>query len=164
MIARGQNLEKIIHFGHEQVFNGATTYTCLLFLKKSGNDRLRFINVDDLVEWRGNNAASGSLISTEKVIEGEWNLFVGPGAKLFERLNKMPLKLGDLADKIFQGLITGADPVFILDILDDGHFFSKATNQVHTLECELMHPLCKGSINIRRYHVNDLTKAILFSL
>lgn len=34
IISKNKNLKKIIHFGDQQVFDSATTYTCLLFLNK----------------------------------------------------------------------------------------------------------------------------------
>jgi len=40
LIAGGNNLDKIVHFGDQQVFAGATTYTCLLFLDKDGKQAL----------------------------------------------------------------------------------------------------------------------------
>ena len=52
LIAEGQNLHKIVHFGHQQVFEKATTYTNLLFLNKSANKKFRFFKVDDLNQWR----------------------------------------------------------------------------------------------------------------
>ncbi len=76
----------------------------------------------------------------------------------------MPVKLGDIAGRIFQGLVTGADPVFILSDHSKGKYLSEATQQLHRIESDLMHPLCKGSLNIRRYHVSELTKSILFPL
>jgi hypothetical protein len=72
------------------------------------------------------------------------------------------VKLGDIAGRIFQGLVTGADPVFILSDHSKGKYLSEATQQLHRIESDLMHPLCKGSLNIRRYHVSELTKSILF--
>ena len=162
LLADGRNLEKIVHFGHEQVFANATTYTCLLFLKGSGSDQLQFVKVDDLAEWCKNAESTRGEILAENITEREWVFVVGCDALIFERLHTMPTKLGDVADKIFQGLVTGADPVFILDKKDCNYYLSKATGKEHQLESSLMHPLCKGSVNIKRYHVNELTKSILF--
>ena len=73
----------------------------------------------------------------------------------------MPIRLGGVTKKIFQGLVTGADSVFILE--DNwSKYFSQATGQAHELESELLHPLCKGSVNLRRYGISELTKSILF--
>ena len=74
----------------------------------------------------------------------------------------MPTKLGDVTDRIFQGLVTGADSVFILSWEGKGKYLSDATKQRHHIESNIMHPLCKGSVNIRRYHISEVNKSILF--
>ena len=43
----------------------------------------------------------------------EWNFGIGKMASLIQRLNRMPVVLGEVAH-IFQGLVTGADKVFIV--------------------------------------------------
>ena len=35
-MAQGKHLSHVVHFGDQQVFAGATTYTCLMFLDKAG--------------------------------------------------------------------------------------------------------------------------------
>ncbi len=114
LIAKGKHLADILHFGDQQVFSGATTYTCLLFLDKAGADKCRFTKVNDLSEWRLNGEASEGLIPAKAVTQTEWNFTIGKGAGLFEKLSKMPLKLGHIAH-IFVGTQTSADDVFVLD-------------------------------------------------
>jgi len=115
LIAGGKHLDKIVHFGDQQVFAGATTYTCLLFLDKDGNKRFRYVKAHDLNAWRIIGESVEGEVDSEKVTGKEWNFVVGSGAALFERLSEMPVKLGDVAARIFQGLVTGADPVFIME-------------------------------------------------
>ena len=162
LVAQGKHLAQVVHFGDQQVFAGATTYTCLMFLDKAGRDECQLAKVDDLTAWRATGQATEGVIPAQNVTAAEWNFTVGRGAALFERLSKMPVKLGDVADRIFQGLVTGADPVFILSDAGKGKYFSEATERHHRIESSLMHPLCKGSVNLRRYHVRELTKSILF--
>ncbi|MFQ5858690.1 MAG: Eco57I restriction-modification methylase domain-containing protein [Anaerolineae bacterium] len=50
LLAAGEHLSKVIHFGDQQVFAGATTYTCLLFLDKQGRERFHFVKAHDLTE------------------------------------------------------------------------------------------------------------------
>jgi hypothetical protein len=33
-VSEGHFLEEVIHFGHQQIFSGASTYTCLLLCSK----------------------------------------------------------------------------------------------------------------------------------
>ena len=99
---------------------------------------------------------------TGKVTAADWNFVVGPDAKLFERLMEMPMKLGNVAAKIFQGLITGADSVFIMENISKTEYKSAATGNTYNLESALLHSLCKGSVNLKRYHITEITKSILF--
>jgi len=87
---------------------------------------------------------------------------VGNDSGLFERLEAEKIKLKDVTAKIFQGLVTGADPVFIVIDQEDGSFYSEATGKKYFLEKDLLHPLCKGALNIRRYFIDTITKSILF--
>lgn len=162
IIAKGKNLQKIVHFGDQQVFDRATTYTNLLFLTKSHNKKFKLIKVSNLDKWRVTGEAIEGYINLNRVTDDEWNFFVGEGSEIIEKLSQMPIKLKDVTKKIFQGLITGADSIFLLNNTESGYFHSDATNKNYQLERKLIHPLCKGSRNIRRYHVSNLNKSIIF--
>ncbi len=166
LIAEGKNLTEIVHFGDQQIFSGATTYTCLLFLDKGGNKQFSYVKAHDLNDWRSDGKAIEGKIKSEKATESEWVFIVGPGARLFERLSEIPIKLGDVTSKIFQGLVTSADPVYLMDPIDpekEGYVTvrSKATGNDYALETEVALPLCKGSLDIRRY-VATPSKRVLF--
>src|SRR5215210_2868487 len=108
LISTGKHLSEVVHFGDEQVFVGATTYTCLMFLDKSGSSQFRFVKVDDLTEWRITKEAEEGALPSAGVTADEWSFVVGKGAELFERLRQMPVKLRNIATRIYQGAITGA--------------------------------------------------------
>ncbi len=115
IIADGRYLDEVVHFGDQQVFKKATTYTCLLFLNKGNSNRkFRFMKVDALEKWQLTHKAEDGKIDLKDVTDKEWNFNIGEGSALFEKLGKMPVKLGDVT-RIFQGLVTGADKAFILD-------------------------------------------------
>jgi adenine-specific DNA-methyltransferase len=113
LVAEGRHLRHVVHFGHQQIFPGATNYVCLLFLAKAGVDACRWACPDDLPAWLQAQACTEGLLPARSVTAAEWNFVVGRGANLFARLKAMPVKLGDVAD-IFVGLQTSADDVFIL--------------------------------------------------
>ena len=165
LIANGKHLEKIIHFGDQQIFEGATTYTCLLFLNKSRCEEFTFFKVEDLEAWQQTGKAVEAKIKAEKVTSTEWNFAVGAGAPLFDNLRKMPIKLKDLAH-LFVGLQTDADDVYIVErIREQGRrvlCYSKATNKKHWFELDHIKPFLKGSLNIRRYMLTDVNKLLLF--
>ncbi len=113
LISEGRYLSKIVHFGDIQIFKGATTYTSLIFLDKKKKYKFELEKVTELSKWKRKGTATTGKISLKEVTENEWNFVVGPGADLFKRLQKMPVKLDDVAERIFQGPITSADDVFL---------------------------------------------------
>ena len=113
-ISKGRHLSEIVHFGDQQIFEGATTYTCLLFLTKVESHTINFVQVSDLEDWRNSGKASEVNLSVNDIGDQEWNFVVGKDAALFKRLNNRSHRLGDLT-RIFQGLVTGADKVFVLE-------------------------------------------------
>jgi len=114
LLAEGGNLADIVHFGDEQIFTGATTYTCLLFLEKKPQKSFNLTKVHSLVQWRQGEPQPEGQVEIESTRASEWNFTVGQGNGLFEKLSRMPTKLG-ATTRIFQGLVTGADKVFILE-------------------------------------------------
>jgi type I restriction-modification system DNA methylase subunit len=153
LLAKGNHLSKVVHFGDKQVFAGATNYTCLLFLDKAGSKQCHFVKVDDLTAWRINGESAEGRIPAKKITSSEWNFAVGKGAALFEKLSRMPVKLGDMAD-IFVGLQTSADDVFIMDLIEETphtlRLKSKALNTEWTFEKGLLFPLVSGT-DVNRY-------------
>ena len=165
-VTSGNHLSKIIHFGDQQVFSGATTYTCLLFLDKRGKNEFLYVKAHQLREWQDGQATDEGEINSGKATDNPWNFVVGRGSDLFEKLEKMPLRLKDVAEKMFQGLVTSSDPVYLLEPVGnnrEGHtrVRSKATNKEYLLESEIIPPLCKGSLDVRRYAANP-SKRVLF--
>jgi hypothetical protein len=123
LIAEGQHLSEVVHFGDNQVFDGATTYTCLMFLEKGGSGLLKFSKVDDLQEWEEGCRVDAGEIPAIQVTCKEWNFSIGAQGRLFEKLSRMPVRLGDVAD-LFVGLQTSADTIFLFK---DSHLSPKTT-------------------------------------
>jgi type I restriction-modification system DNA methylase subunit len=165
LLAKGKHLSQVVHFGDQQVFAGATTYTCLLFLDKAGSDEFRFIKVADLSTWRASGEAAEGTIPAVNLTTNGWNFAIGRDAALFERLNRIPIRLADVAH-LFVGLQTDADDVFILEEVrrDNERVLceSKSTGRQHWLENEHLKPFLKGSLNIRRYCLANVTKRLIF--
>ena len=147
-LGRGKHLSQIVHFGAEQVFSGATTYTCLLFLKKKAQPNFRFVKVKDLAEWQVNGEAEEGLLPAPAPTGAEWNFNVGNGSALIQRLLELSPKLGEVAD-IFVGLQTSADDVFIMDLVEEkGQMLrlkSQALEKDFILERDLFFPLVSGT-------------------
>ena len=164
LLSKGKHVSQIVHFGEHQIFQGATNYTCLLFLKKSGIDYCRFLKVDDLENWFKTQQGSEGIISASQITAADWNFVIGKDSSLFEKLNKMPVKLGDIAD-IFVGLQTSADDVFIMDLIEDTpktfRLRSKSLDTEWSFEKELLFPIVSGT-DVNRYAPLPSRQYILF--
>lgn len=114
LISRGRHLRHMVHFGDEQVFSNATTYTCLLFLSKSKNAKASLWRVSDLQDWRASERATKGTIANSSLTDSEWNLVTGKDASLFARLTSNFMTLGNVAS-IFVGLQTSADSIYIVE-------------------------------------------------
>ncbi len=73
--------------------------------------------VTDLAAWRSEGQAVAGEIPAAEISAGEWNFTVGRGADLFEKLRRMPVKLGEVAD-IFEGLQTSADKIYCFEQME----------------------------------------------
>ncbi|MCA2001577.1 MAG: BREX-1 system adenine-specific DNA-methyltransferase PglX, partial [Chloroflexi bacterium] len=165
LIARGRHISKIVHFGDQQIFHGATTYTCLLFLNKKNQAEFEFTKVSDLEGWRSHQTSQVSgAINAATVTAAEWNFTVGKGAALFEKLRQMPVKLGDIADRMAQGIRTSANEVYVVDFVSEtGELvtvFSKQLNQNIKIERNILSSFLQGR-EIKRYQVLPSGKMVI---
>jgi type I restriction-modification system DNA methylase subunit len=114
LIAKGKYLSKIVHFGDQQIFSGATTYTCLLFLSMRIKDSFSFVHVPNLVEWQDDHFKE-SEISSKIVSEKDWNFTAKESTGVLDRIKETSATLGMLVEKIAQGIRTSANEVYVID-------------------------------------------------
>jgi hypothetical protein len=164
LLAKGHHLAEVIHFGDQQVFVGATTYTCLMFLDKGGAESCKFKKVDDLAAWRTDGSGTEGIISAQNVKPAEWHFAVGRGTELFEKLSRIPIKLGDVADKMAQGIRTSANEVYVLDTISvHGSMitaYSKQLNRNVELERKAVSLFLQGR-EIKPYQVLPSGKVVI---
>ncbi len=163
-------VSRIVDFGHAQVFNDVTTYTCLLFLQKQENSKVIYVPAGNWLEEQA--SAPKELPATleefpvkaESLSFAEWNFAVGSSAALFEKLKAMPLKLGDVAD-IFVGLQTSADDVYIMDFVEETtralRLKSKSLGSSLDFEKDLLFPIVSGT-DVKRYGALTERQYVLF--
>jgi len=120
ILSKGKHVRHIVHFGDQQVFDGATNYTCLLFLEKSSCPNCDFVKVEDLDSWRNVGKGTKGKIPASSFLSVEWTFAVGEGARLFDKLRQMPVKLDALAEKIAQGIRTSDNGVYVLNLISSG--------------------------------------------
>jgi hypothetical protein len=124
LISEGKHLSKVVHFGDQQIFEGATTYTCLMVLDKGQNPTFEFEKITDLRSWRDTKAGITGIVNSDNINSSEWNITIGKDSDLFKKLGLFPVRLGNIAN-IFVGLQTSADTVFLFKE------FNKKSNEVY---------------------------------
>lgn len=163
ILAQGEHVAEIVNFGDQQVFEGSTTYTCLLFLTKETSPSVEISNVRSLSAWRSSGAAESGQVSADSLKKDEWSLAVGEGAGLWRKLETLTT-LGEVAD-IFVGLQTSADDIFILQVVKEGErtirLFSRSLEREWTFEKDLLHPVLSG-VDIKSYEPLPKRQYILF--
>lgn len=165
VLADGRHLRHVVHFGDQQVFPGATNYVCIMFATREGSPACRWERVDDAATWMHTLTGQAAVIPADRITAAEWNYSVGEDGALFERLGAMPVKLENVADRIFQGLKTSSDKIYIVDEVartrSTVRIFSRQQEKEFELEPDLLHPLIKGG-DSRRYSLTKTKRLILF--
>lgn len=180
LIADQKCLMEIVNFRDNQIFEGSSTYTCLLFLQKDGAKSFKYTEIAKLAnpgeqlqtifskeEYQDQNMRIGR-IPRSQATTGAWAFSFSEHTAIIEKLKTERVRLADISEKIFQGLITGCDPVFILEkrgIHRTGKtltVYSKATDRTYELEAGILKPLLKGSLDIKRYAIIEPDRWVIF--
>lgn len=171
LIADGKHLRAVVDFGDQQVFKGATTYTAIHVLsrdaRKNGVDYAKVVELDDgrgqCADLDAGRIAVGTQRFSARKPEdaGPWVFTNASDSKWLDAVRGNHKTLGQITSKIAQGLVSGCDPAFYVERRGK-EYFSEETGRSHSLEEELLHPLLKGSVHIRRWAFDPTTLAVLF--
>ena len=155
-------INRVIHFGHELVFQEATTYTCLLFINKQTNNEIEYIETKP---DRLNQDLFFRKINIENLSPSEpWNLTDSKTSEIISKLQSNPLRLNHLLDSIFSGIQTSADKIYtIIGYEEDGYVVgtNKLTLDEVKVEIGLLKPVIKGE-DIKRYNNIKSDNFVLF--
>lgn len=163
-------VDEVIDFGDAQVFGGATNYTCILLVDRRGARQLHYRRVPASGHTVGEAMDVAEATEPEEYEPGDfgadpWVLAVGEDAEVLRVADEGSQRLGDVTRQIFQGLITGADPIFI--VTDRGRrgdkriVHSSASGRELELESELLKPLASG-VDVDPYAFRPLGDLLLF--
>lgn len=156
-------IKYIVDFTSFQVFLGATTYVCLLFLNKQLNHQ---INVATLEKFTDNEKPlpcihgnwNIGILGYDDLGSNSWSFALDATQSLLKKLSSLP-KIEDIA-KVFAGTSTSADSIFRLgkiqspDNLHSNIFYSKILEKVVEIEPQLIKSCLTGQ-NINSYIYDD---------
>lgn len=171
LVAEQKAANKIINFGAYQVFN-ASTYTALQWFVPT-SETLRYYELDHNLETnqelgqylKSIDKDSASEIPATKLDKSTWVLTVGPTTKILKELEQHPRCIGDIFEKIFQGLATGKDDVYFLyGCTEENGFITGESKQLKhcvMIEQGLVKPLLKGE-DVHRYDNINTNRYVVF--
>ncbi len=163
LLSSRKAISEIIHFGAEQVFEGVTTYTCLLFLQSQPSKSFRFVSIKSLdnplqvltaaYESKPDPNYEEAIFSQPESSD-EWHFDASNQGAVVEKIKRQKLTLGDITRKIFVGLQTSADKIYVLKVLQWGEneviCYSKSLNKQIEIERGLVKPFLMGK-DVHRY-------------
>jgi type I restriction-modification system DNA methylase subunit len=172
LLAGAKAVSKIVDFGDAQVFESGTNYTCLLFLRKEDNKELVYVPAADVLKA---NPALPNLSAAEQhsfparldsITAPTWVFVPKQEDALMAKLREAGAPLGQVCEKIFVGLQTSADDVYILEKLGgppDGLLLvrSRRNGKQYLLESAVLKPLLSGH-DIKRYLPAHTRHVLLF--
>lgn len=163
-------IEEIIDFGDMQIFEGATNYTCILLLGRSGREELVYRRPSVKMTDVSNGVTDLAAMPSEGFVSARlgsdpWVLATGGEARVLKRASTDVVRLDELASQISTGLQTSADDVYILENRgrrgDNYVVYSRASGRELELEADLLRPLASGP-DVERYAFRPLTSLLVF--
>jgi adenine-specific DNA-methyltransferase len=173
LLSREKSLYQVVRFGAEQVFEEATTYTCLLFLTRQPNDSLELYEVKNLENPAEMLTAIQSGLPQDgyqKVLipapkDSEWIFTADHTAAILQKLKQQSHNLADITRKIFVGLQTSADNIYVLKMREwkaaTVRCFSPVLEQEVEIERGLVKPFLMGK-NVHRYQPPTPENVVIF--
>lgn len=110
-------IENIIDFGHNQIFENATTYCCLLFLSSSPNLNVKYSKLDTQT-IKNLDTFSYKNLPLEILANKTWSFKSEVEEEIFSKVGVNTTKLIDLPCEISRGSSTGNDKIFLLEVKD----------------------------------------------
>lgn len=115
-----QAIEEIVDFGDLPVFQKATTYPCILRIRKGGAAKKIFdatavktLGFESLQAYVNENRHSIPLSSLD---DNGWSLAGAKEAELLSKIKSIGVPLGEyVGGKIYRGILTGFDEAFVID-------------------------------------------------
>ena len=163
-ILEHQCISKIIDFKTNQIFDNATTYTCLLFLSNKKNKDFNYASIELGKNTHNLKNLNYDVIKMDTLNADSWIFTNEKTNIILDKIKKFTWTFDDFSEKIFKGSSTGNDKVFLFDyISEDSEYYyvnSKVKDNIK-LEKKLLKPFINGR-DIRKYETPSINKLLLF--
>jgi hypothetical protein len=157
-----QNVEEIVDFGDLPVFQGATTYPCILRLCKGGRklDTFSVAHMKDLdfLDLSQELSERRFAVEASTLSPDAWILSNAGARRVLSKMMDSGIRLGDYLGKgIYRGLLTGRDDVFVINQETRGRLISEDPKSN-----EVIKPYIIGR-DVHRYEPPRPTRFVIFT-
>ena len=169
MLVENQLVDIVVNFKDLQVFEDATTYTCLLLATRIPHDRFRYFEVTSLDGVGDLDSFTANIVliqepALDSLTGMPWAIYLRQEETLMKNLSRLP-KLERVSSQIFVGVQTSADRIYLLDYVREVsggvELRSRETRKTYVFEPELVRPLLSG-VDVERFEVPVKRQYVLF--
>jgi len=159
-------LETLIDFGPAQVFGGATSYTCLVFLGSGGGETFSAAT-NERAERPQDFLQSAQLEALPQTRLGSapWSVRGAAQAALIDKLEQQGRPLGELAELAITGVKTGLNRVYAFDLVEERKdtviVRGEGSDSAVELERDYLRPYCKAE-SMKRYAFSPRERLLLY--
>ncbi|HEM2542253.1 TPA: Eco57I restriction-modification methylase domain-containing protein [Streptococcus suis] len=140
-LSQNNVLSKIINFNEIQLFEGVSTYTCILIFDYNKSDELEYISISEKNELTIDEQNHQVItINKSKLNEEPWEIYSKRVQSWYEKIDDKFVKAKELVD-IFVGLQTSKDDIFFIDpenVTDDLVFFTDKNKKQRAIEKSIL--------------------------
>lgn len=157
---KGKGIEEIIDFQHYQIFEGATTYPCIISLQKDNSTKtFKAIQVNnlDFVDLKKYCSEVAFTVNIDKLDDKGWILANNEKVAILDKLQFNTKPVTEYTGKnIYRGIITGFNEAFIIDEKKAKKLINKNKSN-----SELLKPYLEGK-DIKSYSFLASDKFLIF--
>jgi hypothetical protein len=157
LIVERKALSDVVDFGHSQVFENATTYTCLLFLSGKPVHSVLYAKVAEPPKLPAEHSHF-IKIKPDTFKAESWIFSSHYEKSISDKLLQKSIPLSNLPTRIGRGSSTGADNVFVLN--KKGGELLTQTDEIVDVESEILRVPIHAT-DFGRYRFNPISEKVI---
>jgi len=156
---------EILNFKQHQIFDGVTTYTCILGLGV-GDSTLRYgVIREQPRSIEGLRDIQRGQISISDLNDDNWALSGPRERSVLQKIKSEGEQLGDLSEYLSEGIVSGDNEILFVDIIGTSGGQIKiqcsANGKEYKIESEIVHELVGGD-DISRYGPSSSDSGVIY--
>ncbi|MCD8453021.1 N-6 DNA methylase [Tenacibaculum finnmarkense genomovar ulcerans] len=154
-------VENLVHFGSEIIFKEASTYTCIIDLTKKEKQKIKF---KKLLSNQIYEPFIWDTMSYNKLDQNNWDLQSEQIFDVINKLKKQPYVVESVFNKVFVGLQTSLDAIYVFKGEDKGDYikgYNEKYDYYFEIEKEIVKPVFGGR-DIFKYQTPNINNYVIF--